>query len=65
MWLLAAADQSETPCAVGKAVALYLSRVVPNSTIDHLVQEVAQQLRCVAGCAAAGRGRSGVCYEEL
>jgi len=39
------ADQSETPCAVGKAVTLYLSRVAARATIDHLAQELAQQMR--------------------
>ncbi len=30
---------------MGKAVALYLSRVAPSPTIDYLVQELAQQIR--------------------
>lgn len=32
------------PASVGKQVALYLSRVAPRQTIDHLVYELSQQL---------------------
>jgi len=31
-------------CAVGKQIALYLSRVAPRQTIDHLTREAAQQM---------------------
>lgn len=38
-------DQAvQASCAVGKQIALYLSRVAPRQTIDHLAYEAAQQL---------------------
>ncbi len=55
-------------CAVGKQAALYLSRVAPRQTIDHLAHEAAQQMiepderqynnnnSATAGGAAAGGG---------
>ena len=46
------------PASVGKQVALYLSRVAPRQTIDHLVYELSQQLTApeAAGEAAAEGG---------
>ncbi|KAH7623253.1 hypothetical protein Ndes2526B_g01675 [Nannochloris sp. 'desiccata'] len=36
--------QPSPACAVGKQAALYLSRVAPRQTIDHLAHEAAQQM---------------------
>lgn len=51
------------PCSVGKQVALYLARVAPRQTVDHLAYEVALQLeeadRPAGGGADAGGGGQG------
>ena len=54
-------------CAVGKQAALYLSRVAPRQTIDHLAHEAAQQMvepderqsYTAAGGGGAGGGGGG------
>lgn len=35
---------AQVPCAVGKQVVLYLSRIAARQTVDHLVYEISQQL---------------------
>lgn len=52
----AAAPRGAPPCSVGKQVALYLARVAPRQTVDHLAYEVALQLEEAERPANGGGG---------